>query len=157
MVPAPIRDASPGDAEKLKALFLTSALSNERERALLLANPHLLELAPSTPGRRTRVYAGDDSSLIGFVSYAPISPAVVELGDLFVDPAHARRGVGSALVLDVMELAGRDGARRIELTANVEAVGFYENLGFCIDGWAETSLGPAPHMYFELEPPREPR
>ncbi len=37
---------------------------------------------------------------------------------LFVDPERMTQGIGSALVLDLVAMARRRGARRVEVTAN---------------------------------------
>lgn len=65
-----------------------------------------------------RVVADDDGELLGFaISY--LHPAtwviapVCYLEDLFVDPAHRRRGVGRMLVQDLVDRAKAEGWSRL--------------------------------------------
>ena len=48
----------------------------------------------------------------------------------FVDPAYARRGVGRALFEATMEMARKDWSGPVRLEATLNAVAFYERLGF---------------------------
>ena len=66
----------------------------------------------------------------------------VELDGLFVAPEWMRRGIGGALVADVVARARAAGARRIEVTANPGAVPFYGRHGFRQTGATETRFGP---------------
>jgi hypothetical protein len=53
----------------------------------------------------------------------------------------------------VREIAARAraaGAVRIDVTANPDAVAFYESVGFVAVGEAETRFGPAPRMRLEI-------
>ena len=54
----------------------------------------------------------------------------VKLGDLYVRPEHRGRGIGRALVRAVAELARSRGAAYVHLTANLEALPFYDRLAF---------------------------
>jgi ribosomal protein S18 acetylase RimI-like enzyme len=57
-----------------------------------------------------------------------------------------RRGIGRQLVRDVVEIAKARGIERVEVTANPQALSFYESLGFVSKGEAATMFGPAPRM-----------
>jgi GNAT superfamily N-acetyltransferase len=82
--------------------------------------------------------AYDDDRLAGFASYSFLWPAVgltqsLFLKELYVAAAYRRRGVGRRLMQGLFELAAETGASRIEWMtehANVEAIAFYERLGF---------------------------
>ncbi len=54
----------------------------------------------------------------------------VKLGDLYVRPQHRGSGIGRLLLRAVAELARSRGARHVHLTANLEALAFYERLAF---------------------------
>jgi GNAT superfamily N-acetyltransferase len=54
----------------------------------------------------------------------------VKLGDLYVRPQHRGKGIGRALVRAVAELARLRGAGYVHLTANLEALTFYDQLAF---------------------------
>jgi GNAT superfamily N-acetyltransferase len=129
-----IRAAAPEDTAALRDLFRRSSLSNEGDRAALLAHPEALELSGAEAGR-TRV-AVVDGRIVGFATLV-----AGELEDLFVDPGWMRRGVGRALVADAAAVARAQGLERIEVTANDHALGFYESVGFVAEGRVELAFG----------------
>jgi ribosomal protein S18 acetylase RimI-like enzyme len=53
-----------------------------------------------------------------------------EILALFVDPQWTGRGIGAALLSHAMGRAAID-AQRVRLESTLNAVGFYEKLGFC--------------------------
>jgi len=144
-----IRDAGPDDMTALREVFRRSSLSNDNDRMKLLAHPDVLELSEQgvTDGR-TRV-ADADGSVIGFATWLGTGD-VTEIEDLFVDPDWMRRGVGRALVQDLISLAHARGARRVEVTGNPHARDFYERVGFAHDHEVETPLGPGLRMHLDL-------
>jgi len=147
-----IRPAVPADMDVLRMLFRRSSLSNDRDRAALLASPDALELPDlSIEEGRTRVATAGDGRILGFASTIT-SGDITELDDLFVDPDWMRRGIGIQLVLDVVEIARQTGVRRVEVTANPHALGFYETAGFVFDHDVETRFGSAPRMFRQVIP-----
>ena len=68
--------------------------------------------------------------MIGFALAWPEGPKAVKLGDLYVRPQYRGHGVGRALVYAVAELAHSRGAAYVHLTANLEALAFYDHLAF---------------------------
>jgi GNAT superfamily N-acetyltransferase len=74
----------------------------------------------------------------------------LELDDLFVDPDWMQQGIGRQLVLDVVSIARRQGVRRVEVTANGHALGFYEKVGFVFDRTVETRFGPGHRMLLNV-------
>ena len=72
------------------------------------------------------VAAFEGGELVGGLGYSDDGP-IREIDRLFVDPAHARRGIGKALVMAAIA----DGRTTVSTgTANVPAVSLYEGLGF---------------------------
>jgi ribosomal protein S18 acetylase RimI-like enzyme len=141
-----IRQADTGDMAALAALFVASALSARDDREILLANADALELSPrSVEQGRTRIAANADGHILGFCSILATADGM-EVEDLFVDPAWLRRGVGRALILDVVAIARRRGVARLVVTSNNEARGFYEKLGFVFEREVVTRFGPAAEM-----------
>ena len=67
---------------------------------------------------------------VGFVLAWPEGLNAVKLGDLYVSPEHRGKGIGRALVQAVAELARSRGATHVHLTANLEALPFYDRLPF---------------------------
>jgi GNAT superfamily N-acetyltransferase len=146
-----IRDAGPGDMTALRDVFRRSSLSNVDDREKLLAHPEVLELSENgvTDGR-TRV-ADVGGRVIGFATWLGTGE-VTEIEDLFVDPDWMRRGVGRALVRDLIALAQGRGVRRVEVTGNPHARAFYESVGFTYDHDVDTPLGPGLRMHLDLAP-----
>jgi GNAT superfamily N-acetyltransferase len=139
-----IRLAVPADMGALRDLFRRSSLSNEGDRASLMAHPEALVFSGlAVDEDRTRV-AVVDGRIVGFATLLGL-----ELDDLFVDPDWMRRGIGRALVLDAVAVARAQGLGRIEVTANDHALGFYENAGFVLDGTVELPFGRGSRMHLD--------
>jgi GNAT superfamily N-acetyltransferase len=136
-----IRVAAPEDMRALRELFRRASVSNEGDRASLLAHPEALELSDRFVRDGLTRVAVVDGRIGGF---ATLDGA--ELEDLFVDPDWVRRGIGRALVLDAVAVARASGLERLEVTANDHALGFYQSVGFVLDGTVETDFGPASRM-----------
>lgn len=149
----PIRDAQPDDHEALRDLYRRSSLSNPGDRALLLAHPEVLDLVmPGTGEGRMRVAVTDVDEIVGFATALP-GDGSTELEALFVDPDWMGRGVGRALVLDVLQHAAHHGVPLVEVTANAHAETFYARLGFLEVGIVDTPLGvPAHRLRRSVEP-----
>ena len=80
--------------------------------------------------------AVDEGVVVGFATITAGADAW-ELDDLFVAPAHMRRGFATALVRHL--LAEADVAA-IEVTANPHAMAFYRSVGFVDDGVARDAV-----------------
>ena len=144
-----IRTAVPGDMPALRDVFRRSSLSDDGDRAILLAHPDVLELSDlAVREGRTRVAVADDR-IAGFATWLSAGN-VIEIEDLFVAPERMGHGIGRALVLDLVAIAHDQVADRVEVTANQHALGFYEKAGFVVDGEVQTRFGPAPRMGMDL-------
>jgi GNAT superfamily N-acetyltransferase len=138
-----IRRADRADLDAIREIFRAASLSNDGDRAALLAHPEVLEFPEdAVVDGRMRVAVDDDGTVLGFATVTPRADAW-ELEDLFVDPVHMRRGVATALI---RHLVGEADVPWIEVTANPHAMAFYRSVGFVDDGVAETKFGPAPRM-----------
>jgi GNAT superfamily N-acetyltransferase len=144
-----IRTAEPGDVVVLRDLYRRSSLSNDGDRASLLAHPDALDFHElPVLERRTRV-AIDGERIVGFATMR-VHGMLAELDDLFVDPEWMRRGVGRHLIIDATTLARSNRITRIEVTANTHALDFYGAVGFVVDGATETQFGPAYRMHLDV-------
>ena len=89
--------------------------------------------------------AEEEGSLVGFATWIE-ADGIFELEDLFVDPGRRRCGIATELVSRITEVLRARGARRLEVTANPHALGFYRAAGFIDCGTADTVFGTAPRM-----------
>lgn len=135
-----IRPAVPADIDDLRAVFRRASLANDGDRIALLAHPEWLVLPDEGVRQgRTRVAVSPTGSVVGFATFL-IAGSVMELEDLFVDPPWMRQGIGRALILNVVALAGSRACDRLEVTANPHARAFYESAGFTGDRLVRTEL-----------------
>jgi GNAT superfamily N-acetyltransferase len=141
-----IRGAAEGDGPGMAEVFRRASLANEGDREALLAHPEVLEIEEDALVGST--VAVVDNLVIGFVRVV-YGEETGELEDLFVDPDWMRRGVASDLVRHEAEAARRAGLTRINLTANLHALAFYERAGFVRDGDDQTRFGPAALMHLD--------
>jgi ribosomal protein S18 acetylase RimI-like enzyme len=147
-----IRPAVPSDLPTLSRIFREAALSNDGDRPDLLAHPEVLVFGPEGVDEgRTRVAVGPDGVLVGFVTEL-IAAGILEVEDLFVDPAFQRQGAAQQLIADLAVSARERGFRRLEVVGNQHALEFYRQAGFIQDGEARTQFGYAPHLFRELDP-----
>jgi GNAT superfamily N-acetyltransferase len=135
----------------MQEIYRAASLSNEGDRAELLARPELLildaELASS--GRAVVVTAGSGGP-IALASHRPTSDELTELDDLFTHPDWRRQGAARLMMAAIVEDARARGIRRIEVTANVHAMAFYDAVGFRRIGTVDTELRQAPRMVLEV-------
>jgi ribosomal protein S18 acetylase RimI-like enzyme len=148
-IAAQFRNALPDEVGALEALQRRTAMvSNYREQ--ILAHPDAIEIplkAVADGNARVAVAGG---RILGFSIVLPLADGLAELDGLFVEPEFMRRGLGRALLEDAFAMARNHGVRRIEVTSNREAVGFYERIGFVADGPAPTRFGPAVRMHIDV-------
>jgi ribosomal protein S18 acetylase RimI-like enzyme len=106
-------------------------------------------LAAEGPGEQTLV-ALEDGAVLGFCSVMTRSrdpdagPGIGDVAALYVDPAHAGRGVGSALLatgLAILRAAGCHTAHLWVVAGNRRALGFYAGHGFAADGGTRPRAG----------------
>jgi len=149
-----IRDGLADEIRALEDLQRRAAFVWDDYRDQLLAHPDAIALDPAlaTDGL-VRVAVDDSGARLGFSAVLVVRGGICELDGLFVEPASWGRGVGRAMVDDVIDRAGPAGASRLEVIANPRAVGFYERMGFVVVGAATTRFGPAPRMRRELGRP----
>jgi GNAT superfamily N-acetyltransferase len=148
-----IRLGTPADLPAAASVYRRASLSNPGDRDNLLAHPEYLILGPEGLAEGRTYVAEEGGSMAGFATWAE-DGGTVELEDLFVDPGYMRRGIATALVGRVAEVLRARGVRRLEVTANPDALGFYRAAGFTDCGVAETDFGAAPRMVLEISLPR---
>jgi GNAT superfamily N-acetyltransferase len=148
-----IRDARPDERDVLRDLHRRSSLIWAADRPHLEAHPEVFGVAAEAIAEgRARVAVGSWGRLLGFSVTASREPGIRELDDLFVDPGAMRGGIGTALVEDVVAQAAAHGDREIAVTANPDAVGFYERVGFIAGEPVPTRFRPGLRMRRALAP-----
>ena len=132
-----VRPATPADADEIfrliRALADYEKLEHQVRGDAVRLRDHLFGARPYAEA----LVAADDGVIVGFAlffhDYSTFETAPgLWLEDLFVEPAHRRRGIGTALLRRVAALAAERGCARLEWTVlewNAPAIAFYERLG----------------------------
>jgi GNAT superfamily N-acetyltransferase len=146
-----IRYGLPADRMRLEALQFRASTAFPDYRDAILAHPESIRISRELFTQR-RVRVAEIAGVpIGFsVILSPIG-GISELDGLFVEPACWRRGIGTALMRDAMNLARTERSDAIEVTANPLAVSFYTKLGFVPLCETPTQFGPALRMRCSLD------
>ena len=134
-------------------VYRRASLSNAGDRDNLLAHPDYLILGPEGLAEGRMYVAEEDGSVVGFATWTGAAQpgGTIELEDLFVDPDWRRRGIATALVGHIVDVLRARGVRRLEVTANPHADGFYSSAGFTDCGVAETAFGPSPRKRLTID------
>jgi GNAT superfamily N-acetyltransferase len=82
-----------------------------------------------------------DAELVAAVAYELPDPGTIEISRLVVDPAHARRGHGRALLDHLDELEPRPVSLVSTGTANTPATTLYLSRGYTATGQVEIAPG----------------
>lgn len=90
--------------------------------------------------------AYDDDRLVGVVMLRPDGPASGKLRQMAVAEAMRGRRVGEQLVTALEKHARTLGIRHIGLASRDTAIGFYERLGYTVDGGPFTEVT-IPHRH----------
>ncbi|MDB5327076.1 MAG: GCN5-related N-acetyltransferase [Phycisphaerales bacterium] len=134
---ASVREGGPADIDVIWALLRKKA-EFDRWLGRLEATPQKLAEALTGPRPLLGVLLAEiDGTAVGFASYyftysTYLAKRCVWIDDLYVDEPARNRGVGRALLREMVTLAKREECGRIEwVTAagNEKAIGFYERIG----------------------------
>jgi GNAT superfamily N-acetyltransferase len=145
-----VRPATESEVGELEDLQRRASLVWEEYRDDLLAHPEAIEVPLDAVRDRLVRVAFGGGRLLGFSVVLPLADAVTELDGLFVEPSFMGRGVGRCLIDDAVAIARERGVRRVEVTANPRAVGFYERIGFVAEGPVPTRFGPGLRMHLDI-------
>ena len=148
-----IRDAELHEIPALEALQMRASLVAPDYREDLAAHPEVVQLpAADVADRRVRV-AMVEQRVGGFSVVLPVRGTSCELDGLFVEPDLMGKGIGRALIDDVVARLRPLGVIRLDVIANPTAVVFYNKLGFVRGDDAVTQFGPAFWMSLRLRSP----
>ena len=136
-----IRPAVPGDEQTVFALIEGLAryarLAHELSGSAQALREHLFGVRPAAEALLAEHETDGVKQAVGFALYFTnystfrTRPGIY-LEDLFVVDDHRRRGVGRALLAEVIRTAEARGAGRVEWTVlhwNESAIAFYRSLG----------------------------
>lgn len=123
-------------AAEISAVQTLVALATEIDGTAPLSEHVLLHLRHGGDGDAAHLLASVDEALVGFAHLDVTDPVAGGAGELVVDPARRRHGVGTALVTELIRRAAASGppaAPRLRLWAHGEqpgAVALAGGLGF---------------------------
>ncbi|HTJ32387.1 MAG TPA: GNAT family N-acetyltransferase [Dactylosporangium sp.] len=123
-----LRPARPDEAAPLSALALRSKAQWGYDARFLEACRADLTLHPDDIATRRTVVAEDSGQVIGFYTLDG-TPPVGELGNLWIEPAHLRRGIGRRLWTHAIDTARTLGFASLLIDADPHAEGFYAAMG----------------------------
>ena len=116
--------------------------------------PAFLERFAANPDNELRLLAELDGEPVGL---GVLVVAHAELRACYVVPEAARRGVGTALVRAIEELAAQNGLGTLHLHASLNAEPFYLSLGYQSRGGEEIRLGGQPMVTVKMSKSIETR
>jgi GNAT superfamily N-acetyltransferase len=132
-----LRPARPGEAGLLTELALRSKAHWGYDAEFLERCRPVLTLRPDEVEARRTVVAEEDGRLQGFYTLDGD-----ELGNLWIDPGHLRRGVGRRLWAHAVETARALGRRELHVVADPHAEGFYLAMGAVRAGEVASEIDP---------------
>lgn len=80
------------------------------------------------------IAAIDNGRVIGCVQLRPLEKTHIKLRQMAVADSHQGQGIGARLVRFGEQLAAQNGFKTMETSARKTAQGFYEKLGFAVQG-----------------------
>ena len=104
--------------------------------------------------RGNHVYvAEEDGEIQGFYALS-VTDNKAELEHMWVTPARIGTGVGKELFLDAMDRSTAMNIKRVDLTADPNAAGFYERMGATRTGEVVTEMDGQPRLLprMKIEP-----
>jgi GNAT superfamily N-acetyltransferase len=119
-----IRPAQPTEAALLSDLALRSKAHWRYDAEFLELCRPVLTLRPDEVVTRRTMVAEEDGQVQGFYTLDGD-----ELGNLWIDPVHLRKGVGRHLWTHAVETARMLGLRELLVVADPHAEGFYLAMG----------------------------
>ena len=145
-----IRIATLAERKGLEELQLRASLTNEGDRAALLANPDAIAILPDQIAAGRVFVAELNGATVGFCAIEHRKDRDIELDALFTEPDFRRHGVGRFMVAYCAEAARGQGAKALHVIGNPHARDFYLACGFQETGTCETRFGVGVLMRKEL-------
>jgi GNAT superfamily N-acetyltransferase len=146
------RIAMASDLGAIETVVRAAAMVWEEDRPFLEAHPDAIVVPVELVDRGQVRVAVQSDTVVGFSSYVITDAATWEVEDLFVRPDLMGQGIGRRLVDEMIAAATLSGCTQLEVTANPQALGFYEKLGFVAVGVVPTRFRPGIRMHRRLHP-----
>jgi GNAT superfamily N-acetyltransferase len=153
-----VRAARPEEAARLSELALRAKASWGYDAAFMEACRAELTLTPEKVAAWRVWVAEADGEIAGMVALNLGVGAEVE--DFFVEPQHQGRGVGGALMAELLAAARAAGASTVEVDADPNAEAIYARLGFETFGRSPSGSIPGrwlPRMRYTIREPSLPQ
>jgi L-phenylalanine/L-methionine N-acetyltransferase len=86
------------------------------------------------------IFMNENGTPVGMFKLFPLTyraSHVAYLGGLAIHPAYAGKGFGKKMMQEIIELANKEGFKRLELSAgteNLKAIELYKKVGFEVEG-----------------------
>nr|MDT0657146.1 GNAT family N-acetyltransferase [Micromonospora sp. DSM 115978] len=147
-----MRPARADEAEALSGLAFRSKAHWGYDAAFLAACRPALTFEPHELAGRRAVVAETGGRVVGFYTLEG-TPPQGELGNLWVEPTHLRRGVGRQLWEHAVAAAGTIGFATVLIEADPYAEGFYLAMGAERTGAVPSTVVPdrqLPEMRYQL-------
>jgi N-acetylglutamate synthase-like GNAT family acetyltransferase len=123
-----IREARRDEARALTELAIRSKASWGYDAAFMARARDDMRVSEHDLRHSYTLVAEDGGVLCGYAMTFLQGESAV-LRDLFIEPTHFRRGLGTELFARALEYARANNAQRLVLHADPNARGFYEHLG----------------------------
>jgi N-acetylglutamate synthase-like GNAT family acetyltransferase len=137
------RPAHINDASAFTDLALRSKAYWGYDEAFMEACRAELTISADRIADEDMTVALSGETIIGMVALAiSAQPQVLELEDMFVDPASIGTGIGLRLMDHTKVIAIAKGAIRVEVDADPNAQGFYERCGYHLIGTSPSASIP---------------
>lgn len=102
--------------------------------------------------QRHFVLRSADMILGGLIAQAN-EPETIRLRQMWIEPTHSGQGLGRQLLNEVIARLRKEGAGQIQLHAREVVIGFYQKLGFTMEGPRFEEVGiPHRRMTLKLNP-----
>jgi N-acetylglutamate synthase-like GNAT family acetyltransferase len=132
--------ATPSNSEELTALTIRSKAHWDYSPEQILDWTELLTVSEDYISEASVYMLRDGEQLIGYYALLSLSPDLIKLDNIFIDPPFIGKGFGNRLMIDLFEKAKASGATKMTLDSDPNAEQFYKNWGFKVVGKLETSI-----------------
>lgn len=135
-----ISRALPTDALQLKAIAVAAKAHWGYPADWMARWTTLFQVTEEALAHQQAYKAVVDQTIMGWHCVIIRQPVAI-LDDLWVAPAFMGKGIGRALFDHARHMAQQQGAVRLEIEADPNAVGFYQHMGATIVGEIQSGMG----------------